>query len=83
MCASACLSVTTLAAPCAYLVKIAVTIVNFTLQMQYEIGTKLQKWHWTTYLVGLHYMCMLDANYHKSGNFRCKNVFVVDGGYEN
>ena len=20
---------------------------------------------------------------HKSGNFRCKNIFVVDGGYEN
>ena len=21
--------------------------------------------------------------YRKSGNFRCKNIFVVDGGYEN
>ena len=39
-----------------YLVKITVTVVNFTLQVQYEIGTKLQKWHWTTYLVGLYYM---------------------------
>ena len=27
---------------------------------------------------------MLDsAYYRKSGNFRCKNIFVVDGGYEN
>ena len=60
--------VTTLAAPCTYmyLVKIAVTVVNFTNQVQYEIGTKLQKWHWTTYLVGLYCMCMLDANYRKS-----------------
>ena len=22
-------------------------------------------------------------SYHKSGNFRCKNIFIVDGGYEN
>ena len=24
----------------------------------------------------------LSDNYRKSGNFRCKNIFVVDGGYE-
>ena len=23
------------------------------------------------------------STYRKSGNFRCKNIFVVDGGYEN
>ena len=23
------------------------------------------------------------SKYRKSGNFRCKNIFVVDGGYEN
>ena len=23
------------------------------------------------------------SNYRKSGNFHCKNIFVVDGGYEN
>ena len=28
--------------------------------------------------------CLLPrATYRKSGNFRCKNNFVVDGGYEN
>ena len=27
--------------------------------------------------------CVGKYIYCKSGNFRCKNIFVVDGGYEN
>ena len=30
-----------------------------------------------------HRDCCMCKAYHKSGNFRCKNIFVVDGGYEN
>ena len=27
--------------------------------------------------------CVRAREYRKSGNFRCKNIFVVNGGYEN
>ena len=29
------------------------------------------------------YKIQEDGHYHKSGKFCCKNIFVVDGGYEN
>ena len=29
------------------------------------------------------YKIQEDGHYHKSGNFRCKNIFVVNGGYKN
>ena len=43
----------------------------------YELYEKQQQVH--TVWVGE----TLQVLYRKSGNFRCKNIFLVDGGYEN
>ena len=39
----------------------------YTIIQEYKKGDKMQ----------------MKYEYRKSGNFRCKNIFVVDGGYEN
>ena len=40
---------------------------------------KIGETHWLQTLQGV----AAEYNYRKSGNLRCKNIFVVNGSYEN